>query len=150
MSKQLFIPKNKDFRLVIDSKLERQFFMNLLKMRLTEIEPGYVTAQVDIEQIHEQQNGFVHGGLTATIADVAMGFAAFSLVEAGKGMVTSKLDIAYLKPAKNGKLIAKGSVIKAGNLLYYCEADILNVTSDGETLVARGYATMCSIDLPKE
>ncbi len=148
ISMQVFEPKNPDFKNLIHEKFKRQFFMQHNDMILTDIEPGYVNAEVVLSQIHNQQDGITHGGVTATLADVAMGFAAFSLVEKGKGMVTSKLDIAYLNPSTNGKLIAKGKVIRAGNRLYYCEADIINYRNDNsEVLVAKGFGIMCTINL---
>jgi uncharacterized protein (TIGR00369 family) len=146
LKKETFTPSVPHFKERILEKLEKQYFMHHTGIQLVRIEPGYVDALLSTAQHHRQQNEFVHGGVIATIADIAMGFAAFSLVPANKGVVTSKLDIAYLRPAKNGKLIAKATVIKQGNLLYYCEAEIIMQHEKEEILVARGYATMCTID----
>ncbi|MCK9480979.1 MAG: PaaI family thioesterase [Bacteroidia bacterium] len=143
-----FEAKNPDYKKLILEKLKGQHFMKHIGMAITDIEPGYVTAEVELKQIHNQQDGITHGGVTATIADIAMGFAAFSLVEKGKGMVTSKLEVSYLNPSIDGKLIAKGKVIKAGNRLYYCEADIINERlNNTSTLVAKSTGIMCTINL---
>jgi uncharacterized protein (TIGR00369 family) len=141
------LPKNPDFKNTILKKLENQFFMKHVGCQLSEIEYGKVTAEMDIQQIHLQQNGFVHGGVTSFIADLVMGFAAYSMVSENEGTVTSDLKIAYLKPGIGQKIIAKGYVIKPGNLLYYCEADIICINNDEEILIARGYSTMCSIKI---
>jgi hypothetical protein len=42
---------------------------------------------------------------------------------------------------------AIGYVIKQGNLLYFCEADIFAVDNGVRTLVARGYSTMCAVKI---
>jgi uncharacterized protein (TIGR00369 family) len=137
-----------NFKDVILRKLEKQHFMKHLGIQLTSIEAGFVEAQLSVEIYHQQQNDYVHGGVTATIADIAMGFAAFTLVEKGKGVVTSKLDITYLKPGGEGTLIAEGYVIKPGRILYYCECNMFSVSTDGKReLIARGSSTMCAIDL---
>jgi uncharacterized protein (TIGR00369 family) len=116
---------------------------------VTSIEPGYLEGELDLQQIHLQQNGFVHGGVTSTLADIVMGFSAFTLVAEGEGTVTSDLKIAYLRPGIGTKIIAKGRVIKAGNLLHYCESDIYCVhPENGEILIARGYSTMCVVKHP--
>jgi uncharacterized protein (TIGR00369 family) len=141
-----FTPANPDFMKVIESKLERQHFMKLLGMKLDKVVPGYCEASMNFEQKLEQQNGFLHGGAISTIADVCMGFAAYTLVANGKGMVTSSLNISFLRPAQNGRIVAKGRVIKAGNLLYYCEAEIYCVNNNKEELIATGVSTMCTID----
>lgn len=147
MKKQIFTPAIPHFKERVLQKLEKQYFMHHTGIELVAIEAGYVDAEVEPQQLHRQQNEFIHGGVIATIADIAMGFAAFTLVPENKGVVTSKLDIAYMRPAKSGKLIAKAAVIKQGNMLFYCETDILTQTAEEEILVARGYATMCTIDL---
>jgi uncharacterized protein (TIGR00369 family) len=146
--RNIFKAANHHFKDVILHKLERQHFMKHLGIQLTCIEAGYVEAQLSVAINHKQQNDFVHGGVTATIADIAMGFAAFTLVEKGRGVVTSKLDITYLKPGGEGTLVAEGYVIKPGRILYYCECDIMSISTDGNRdLIARGSSTMCAIDL---
>ncbi len=120
--------------------------MQHLGFMVTAIEAGYIEGELILHKIHTQQNGFVHGGITSTLADIVMGFAAYSLVAEGEGTVTSDLKIAYLRPGIGEKVIARGRVIKPGKLLYYCEADIICVHPEmGEVLIARGYSTMCAV-----
>ncbi|MDP2176607.1 MAG: PaaI family thioesterase [Bacteroidota bacterium] len=140
-------PKNPNFKNTILKKLEKQFFMQHVECQLTEIEHGKVSAEMPIQQFHLQQNGFVHGGVTSFIADLVMGFAAYTMVSENEGTVTSDLKVAYLKPGIGQKLIARGYVIKPGNLLYFCEADIVCINNGEETLIARAYSTMCSIKI---
>ncbi len=141
-------PKNPDFKQTIIKKLERQHFMHHIGFNLTKIESGCIEGELIIEEKHEQQIGFLHGGVTSTLADLVMGFAAYSLVDINEATVTSDLKIAYLRPGIGHKVIAKGRVIKAGNLLYFCEADIICIDKQGnETLIARGYSTMCAIKI---
>lgn len=141
-----FTPKNPDFKNTILNKLNKQYFMHHIGFQMTKIEAGEVWGSLEIKEEHLQQNGFLHGGVTATVADLVMGFAAFSLAEKHQGTVTSDLKIAYLRPGIGNKIIAKGYVIKAGNLLYFCEADIICIHENEEILIARGYSTMCAIN----
>lgn len=121
--------------------------MNFIGFEPTAIEEGYVEGMIRLQQHHLQQNGFVHGGVTSTLADLVMGFAAYTLVPEGQGTVTSDLKVAYLRPGIGDVIIAKGRVIKAGNLLFYCEADIsVRHPEKGEVLIARGYSTMCAVN----
>ncbi len=139
-------PKNPDYEKTIRKKLEKQFFMHHIGFDLTKITPGYVEGELFLEEKHQQQFSYTHGGVIATVADLVMGFAAYSLVESHQGTVTSDLKIAYLRPGIGDKIIGRGSVIKSGNLLHFCEADVVCINSNGEeTLIARGYATMCVV-----
>ncbi len=143
----MFEVKNPKFKENILKKLEKQHFMHHIQAQITNIEAGKVIAEMDINEIHQQQNGFVHGGVTSTLADLAMGFAAYSLVSENHGTVTSDLKIAYLRPAIGDKLIAEGYVIKQGNLLFFCEANIFCLNKNDKILVARGYSTMVAIEI---
>lgn len=141
-----YISKNPHFKQTVLNKMLVNHFMNFVGFEATSIEPGYVEGEIILQEQHLQQNGYVHGGVTSTVADLVMGFAAYTLVPEGEGTVTSDLKIAYLRPGIGTKVIAKGRVIKPGNMLYYCEADIFCLHPEkGEILIARGYSTMCAI-----
>jgi uncharacterized protein (TIGR00369 family) len=138
--------KNPHFKQTVINKMALNHFMQHLGFEATLIEAGYIEGELHLQQHHRQQTNFVHGGVTSTVADIVMGFAAFTLVPEGYGTVTSDLKVAYLRPGIGDKLIAKGRVIKAGNLLFYCEADIICIHPEhGEQLIARGYSTMCAV-----
>lgn len=138
--------KNPHFKQTVINKMALNHFMNFIGFETTKIEAGYIEGEIQLQQHHMQQSNFVHGGVTSTVADVVMGFAAFTLVPEVQGTVTSDLKVAYLRPGIGNKLIAKGRVIKAGNMLFYCEADIICVhPENGEQLIARGYSTMCAV-----
>lgn len=139
--------KNPNFKQYVIDKMKVNHFMNFIGFELTSIDEGFVEGHIRLQQHHLQQNGFVHGGVTSTLADLVMGFAAYTLVPDGQGTVTSDLKVAYLRPGVGDTIIARGKVIKAGNLLYYCEADILVSNEEkGEVLIARGYSTMCAVN----
>ena len=141
-----FHPKNPAFRERIREKLERQFFMHHLGMELIAIEAGEVTAVVKSAEYLKQQNGFLHGGVTATLCDVSAGFAAFSLVKEEELVVTGDLRVSYLNPGKAESYKARGWVIKTGNLLHFCEAEVWGETPGKEpVLLAKASATMVTV-----
>jgi uncharacterized protein (TIGR00369 family) len=122
----------------IRRRLTRQHFMHLIGADLTVIEPGRVEAELLLQQQHEQHSGFAHGGLVATMADLAAGFAAVTLVPEGLGVVTVELKTSYLYPGVGKKLRAVGWVLKAGRRLHFCEAEVWC----DEQLIAKASATM--------
>jgi uncharacterized protein (TIGR00369 family) len=130
-----------DLEARIRRKLERQHFMHLIGADLTRIEPGRIEAELALGQQHQQQRGFAHGGLVATMADLAAGFAAVTLVPDGVGVVTAELKVSYLNPGVGSHLKAIGWVLKAGRRLHFCEAE---VWCDG-VLIAKATATMAVV-----
>lgn len=112
---------------------------------LTRIEPGYTEAEAPLALHLQQQDGMVHGGVTATIADLVTGFAAFTLADKDDRVVTSDLKVSYFSPGRGDKIFARGWVIKPGKRLHYCEGEIY-VVKDGEyILIAKAYAIMAVI-----
>jgi len=143
---QTFTVLNPDFRETILAHLERQEFMKHIGCRLTVIEPGYVEAEIDLDVIHRQQIGLVHGGVTATIADVAAGFAGFTLVGPEQHTVTAELKISYFAKGRGRRLRAVGRVVKPGRSLHFCEADVYcHDDDDRAVLIARATTTMAVI-----
>lgn len=142
--------KNPDFRATILRHLERQYFMQHIGCRLVTIEPGYVVAEIDLGREHQQQIGLVHGGVTATIADVAAGFAGFTLVGPDEHTVTAEIKVSYFAKGRGTLLRAVGRVVKPGRALHFCEAEVFCVDADGaETLIAKATTTMAVIT-PRE
>ena len=147
MEKIKYTAPQLNFKEQIIEKTSRQFFMHNMNMKLTTIEEGWVEGSLDIEQIHLQQNYFVHGGVMSAAADIVMGFAAYSLCMPHKGVVTANLNINYLNPGKGDKLIAKGRVRKLGSKLFFCEAEIWVKDGDKLTLTNTAESIMSIIDL---
>ncbi len=135
-------PRNPHFRALVHQKLEGQHFMRAVGIQLEDIEPGYVTARLPLEQRHLQQDGNAHGGVIMTLLDVAMGFAAFTLVEPHQHVVSGQMDIHFLRPGRGERLWAEGRVIKAGRRLSFCEGQVWAEHGTDRTLVARAQAVM--------
>lgn len=95
--------KKVDFKERIAKFLERQHFMKHIHFSLDVIEEGRTEGWMDIEEIHKQQKGLVHGGVIATIADIVAGFAAYTKVPADHHVVTGELKVSYLNPRYRGE-----------------------------------------------
>lgn len=80
---------------------------------------------------------YIHGGIIATLADIACIFALMSAID--QDVPTLDLRIDYLRAAKAGEdLIAIGRTVKAGRTVGVADAEIR--APDGK-LVAVGRAT---------
>lgn len=143
---QTFRTKNPNFRETILEHLNRQEFMKSIHATLTSIELGRVVAEIPLEQMHQQQIGLVHGGVTATIADIAAGFAGFTLVAPDEHTVTAEIKVSYLRPGRGTLLRAIGTVIKQGTSMHFCQAHVYCIDESGEEhLIAHATTTMAII-----
>ena len=97
-----------------------------------EIEPQGDGSSVVVVQAAEQHlnpHGSVHGGLLATMIDVAMGTAVATT--GGESPVTVSLAVTYLEPARTGRLEARARVRKRGKRLMVVEAEVVQ---DGDVV----------------
>lgn len=139
-------PKNPDFKAFVEKKLEGQELMKRLNISLTKIEAGYIEAQIPFELMHQQQDGFVHGGVTGAVADIVSGFAAYSLVSKNERVVTADIRTSYFRPGVGKTIFAKGWVVKPGQNFFFCEAEVFMLMEDGSTKeIARSSSTMAVI-----
>jgi len=136
---------NPDFKSRIEKFFERQYFMKIVGFELTSIESGRIEGWLELKQEHTQQTGFVHGGVTASLADVVAGFAAYTAVPEDCHVVTGELKVSYFSPGIGQKLHAKGWVIKQGKKINFCEAEVWCVNGKEKILIAKASTSMITI-----
>lgn len=66
----------------------------------------------------------VHGGAIATLADECLASVAFTVAEEGETTVTADLKVDFLRAARPGRLIARGTVRHRTRRLAFCEATV--------------------------
>lgn len=141
-----FESRNPNFYFEIKERLKGQKFMHLMGFDLTEIEAGRIVGEMELKEIHLQQFGYVHGGVTATISDICMGFAAYSLVPNGYGTVTANISLDYFRPGQGDKIIAIGTVEKAGKKMMFCKGEVYTETNGMRTLISTSKSVMAVVD----
>ena len=68
--------------------------------------------------------GIVHGGITATVLDSAMGSLAYTALPEGYAAVTSQLNIHYLAPGTGADLNCVATIIHQGKQTLVVEGQI--------------------------
>lgn len=111
-------------------------FANFCGLEELGVVDGRTQLRLTLEPQHLNNLGIAHGGIIATLLDVAMGTAARTMI--GTPVMTLDMNVAFLNPGR-GEMIAEGRVLKAGRSIVFCEAEAK--TADGET-VARATGTL--------
>lgn len=133
----------------LNERLKTNHFIAHMGLILEDVDSGYAEMSLDVETHHLQQNGFMHGGVTATLCDVVTGIAAYTTVSEEKNVVTADLKVSYLNPSTTSKVLGVGRVVKAGKFLIFCEGQVFDVHEDGsKVLVASCTSIMASVDIP--
>ncbi len=131
----------------IRAAFDRQPFMALLGARLAGVGPGTCRIEAPVRPEMGQQNGYVHAGVTSSMADNACGFAAQAAAPAGASVLSIEFKLNLLAPAQGDLLVADARVVRAGRRVATCTADVHAVTGDERRLVAVMLATM-ALTLP--
>tara|TARA_R110001606_G_scaffold371194_1_gene527899 strand:- start:766 stop:1161 length:396 start_codon:yes stop_codon:yes gene_type:complete len=112
-------------------------FIESQGIELIRWEPDEAVFRMLIEQHHLNRYGYLHGGLIATLLDVACGYAGMDTsmknsVDYGHS-VTVMLNISYLNPIHGGAVIANGVCNRKGRRIYFSEATL---SSESGELIA--------------
>jgi uncharacterized protein (TIGR00369 family) len=89
-----------------------------------------------------QQNGFMHAGAIASVADSANGYAAYTLAPADMDVLAVEFKINLLAPARGRGFLACGRVLRPGRTLTVCQADVFTTGPSERTLIATMLSTI--------
>ena len=122
----------------------KQGFMQTLGTRLVSIEEGLVKLECDFNEKLTQQHGYFHAGVLTSLADVACGYAAHSMMPEGSNVLSVEFKTNFIRAARADKIVAIGKVVKSGKTLTFCEATVTD--GDEEIVFATMQATMICIN----
>ena len=124
----------------ITESFSKQSFLSTIGARLESVEAGQVAVSCSSRDDLKQHTGVLHAGVLCTIADVACGYAAMTLVPDHCSVVSVEFKVNLLRPVGGKKVIATGHVIKPSKALMIAEAEV--VDDDTGKLVAKMLGTM--------
>jgi uncharacterized protein (TIGR00369 family) len=112
---------------------EEVTFSKHVGARVEKVEPGRVAVYIDVEKIHLNGNGTLHGGVYTSLIDNAMGLSVSSLV--GLRTATTQMNVHFLGPVREGRIICRSEVVHRTRRTATAEGRVF----DGEgNLVAMG------------
>ncbi|HET9253035.1 MAG TPA: PaaI family thioesterase [Candidatus Eisenbacteria bacterium] len=138
-------PANPDFDRAVRESFAKQEAMRTLGASLRHVAPGQVEIQLPHRDDLTQQHGFLHAGVVTAVLDSSCGYAAFSLMPPGAGVLSVEFKVNLLAPAKGDVLVARGRVVRAGRTITVCQADGWMLSDGHETPVATMLATIMTV-----
>jgi acyl-CoA thioesterase len=103
-----------------------------LGMKLVELTPGYARVTMKLKPEHQNFNGYVFGGIVATIADQAFAYGSNSL---NHPSIAVEFHINLVSaPDPNDELTAECKVVKSGRRAGISE---MTVTNQSGKLIAK-------------
>jgi len=117
-------------------------FVRDLGLELTRIEDGACETVLVPAERHQQQHGFIHAAVLATMADHTAGCAARSAVDLESDVITIEFKINFLRPAVADQLRCRSQVLRAGRTIVICESEVFARKNSEEKLVSKGIFTL--------
>ena len=139
-------PRDPDWEVKVRDSFARQSLMQTIGAKIAALAPGTCEIELCYRRDLCQQHGFLHAGITTTIADSAAGYAAFSLMPPGASVLTVEFKINFMAPAKGERFLARGSVVKPGRALIVVETEVVAQDKGAETPIAEMLATMMCLE----
>ncbi|HMC57311.1 MAG TPA: PaaI family thioesterase [Gemmatimonadaceae bacterium] len=131
-----------DIETRVRESFARQPLMTTIGARVEVVQSGHVELSLAFRGDLTQQNGFLHAGTIAALADSACGYAALTMMPPGSDVLSIEFKINMLAPASGEALIARADVLRAGRTVVVCRADVYARKSGDEKLVAAMQGTM--------
>jgi uncharacterized protein (TIGR00369 family) len=112
----------------------------LLGFELVSIDPDAGTIEVAFSATDQFLNpaGVIQGGFLAAMLDDTMGPALVATLGPGQFAPTSDLHVQFLRPARPGRLIGRGRVVRRGRDVAFLTGELADASGE---LVAGATAT---------
>lgn len=100
---------------------------------------GGAQVALNLQQRHLNNWKVAHGGVIATLLDVAMSMAGRSLNPEALSGVTVDMSVSFLQPAgvQGDRIVAKGRAFHRSATMVFCDSELWN----GDKMVARAMGT---------
>jgi uncharacterized protein (TIGR00369 family) len=106
------------------------------KVKEKEVEPGRSIISIDVQDIHLNGAGTLHGGVYASLIDNAMGLSVLALV--GVRTATIEMNVHFLGAVSAGRITCESEVLHRSRRTATAEAKVRDLEGN---LVALGTGT---------
>lgn len=123
----------------------RRGFIAYCGFQVAAVDWGSFQSRLELGEAHRQQDGFVHAGVMATMADHTAGYAAFTTVPEDHQILTVEFKINFLRPAHGNSLVCRARVIREGTRIIVAESEVTDVRGVQEVPVAKALVTLAAV-----
>lgn len=132
-------------RQVLQRILRRVGILRFLGLSVIRVEPGRAIVELGVQKRFLHMQGFLHGGILATVADTAAALALVPMVPRGTRMATVEMKINFLERVHAGRIRVVAWIVRKGQSLAVGEADVKDLKG---RLLAKSLMTY-SFSLPQ-
>lgn len=101
-------------------------YLEFLGFRLTTWKEGFVRVEMPVRPEHRNTVGYVHGGVIASLLDIAGAISSSYGVAEDYVSVTISLNCNFVAPHKSDHVIAEGELIRTTKSLFFAQAKLFD------------------------
>ena len=120
-------------------------FNHLLGLELVRVHRDGLTIQCRVRPELLNSAGVVHGGVTASLADAAVGSALQHHFKGKRRFTTIEMKINYFRPVTEGRLRARARLVRIGSRICVGQVDLLD---EHRRSVGLAIVTYMLLDVP--
>lgn len=125
--------------------LTRVPFNTLIGMQLHRVHRDGITIDCTLRNELRNSAGAAHGGVTAAMADAAVGIAIQRHFDGRRRITTVELKINYFRPVTEGRMLARSHLLRIGSTLCVGNVDL---TDEHGRAIGTAIVTYMFIDTP--
>lgn len=129
----------------LKQEFNKQGFPAYCGIEVLGVDHGVFETRLVVDARHQQQDGLVHAGVIATMADHTAGYAAYTTVSDQERILTVEYKINFLKPAAWPELVCRSTVISGGKTLIVTESEVAARRGSEEKMVGKAQLTMMAV-----
>jgi uncharacterized protein (TIGR00369 family) len=142
--------QNPNFRENVRRIFESAPFLDNLGLKLSDLGPGWCESTLEVLSKHLQQDGYIHAGVQATMADHTAGGSGGTLIRHDQTVLTIEFKINLLRPALGDRLRCRATVLRAGKTIIVSESEVYAVADGEEKLAAKATVTLAVVQQRKQ
>ncbi len=121
---------------------------DVLDIQLIEAEKDRVVATMPIGPNHRQQVGYLHGGISVTLAESVASLGTVLNIDASKQMDFGlEINANNLRPKREGRLTAVATPVHKGRTTHVWD---IRITDENEKLICISRCTVAVVDRPPD
>jgi uncharacterized protein (TIGR00369 family) len=121
----------------------RAGWIGVLGLEITGATKDEVVAAWTVDERHLQPHGIVHGGVYASVVETCCSIGALLAAPPGTLVVGVENHTSFLRPVREGRLLARAKPIHAGRRAQLWECDIADTS---KRLIATGRVRLMCVD----
>ncbi len=114
-------------------------YLDFLGFKLTAWQDGFVRLEMPVRPEHRNTVGYLHGGVIASLLDVAGALSGNYGSSEDSVSVTINMNTSYMSPMKSAQVVAEGELVRRTRSLFFAQARILD--PENNRLCATSMAT---------